>query len=50
MRVWPERLGHSCLHQRYDVTFHAVVDVNIDGYLDPPDQPSKTKNVACIPW
>lgn len=41
---------HPCLHQRYDVTFRAVVDVDIDGHPDPNDRPWKQDDVACIPW
>lgn len=41
---------HTCRHQRMAVSFHVVVDVNIDGHPDPFDRPSKTKNVNCVPW
>lgn len=41
---------HTCQHQRTAVSFHVVVDVDIDGQIDPPDRPSKTANVNCVPW
>jgi len=37
-------------HQRTSVSFRVVVDVDIDGHIDPPDRSGKTANVNCVPW